>query len=89
VTAPCCEKINDHFTMKIYNPAQESRAQTIKCAVAFAVGGLVGLLFGRWLGGHLERRDRDRQRRERYWSDDSAKIKRRHAREWNQDTVYV
>ena len=50
----------------------------------FGLGGLFGLLIGRWYGGHLERKEQEeRRRQERYWSDSSSKLKRRHPRDWS------
>jgi hypothetical protein len=88
ITAPCEERLNDKFELKLYKPADEKSELFIKAGIIFGLGGLFGLLIGRWYGGHLERKEQERkeqeerQRRERYRSESSSKLKRRHARDW-------
>jgi membrane protein YqaA with SNARE-associated domain len=67
--------------LKIYDPAQEKNQMLIKGAIVAAVGGLLGLVVGRWLGKRSERKAQERQRERMDWSD--RKMKRRlHARDW-------
>jgi len=83
-TAPCTERLNDSFELKVYNPADEKRELLIKAGIIFGLGGLFGLLIGRWYGGHLERKEQEERRKhEGYWSDSSSRLKRRHARDWS------
>ena len=60
VTAPCNERINDHYNIKIYSPQQEAdskkRTMGIIAGVVGVVGCILGLLVGRWWGGHIERK---------------------------------
>jgi len=84
ITAPCKERLNDNFELKIYKPADEKRELLIGAGIIFGLGAVFGLLIGRWYGGHVERKEQEeRRRREKYWSDSSSKVKRRHARDWN------
>jgi hypothetical protein len=65
VTAPCEERIDDNFIIKLYNPEQEKRSQFIKYGIVVGVAGVFGLLIGRWWGGHQERKHQEEQRRRR------------------------
>jgi hypothetical protein len=84
ITGPCVEKLNDRFELRVYNPENERRSQLIKFGLWAGGVGLLGLLVGRWLGMLSERQ---RQKKAIEWesesSEESSKLKRRHAREWN------
>ena len=84
VTAPCEERINDRFCMRIYNPENESRTQFIKYGFGAGIVGILSFLIGRWMGIITERKhEKEGREWERRYSSDGAKLKRRHAREWN------
>lgn len=82
VTAPCNERLNDNYMLKIYDPAQEKKQLLIKGAIVAAVSCLLGVLIGRWWGKRSERKAQERQRQRMDWSDRKTK-RRLHARDWN------
>jgi hypothetical protein len=60
ITAPCEERINDHYTVKVYNPTQEEQLEQRKIGIITGITGLVasilGLAIGRWWEHHVQRR---------------------------------
>lgn len=82
VTAPCEERINDNYMLKIYDPGQEKKRALIKSGIAVALGALVGLIIGRWWGKRSERKARERYRQRMDWSDKKKVRRRLHARDW-------
>jgi hypothetical protein len=69
--------------MEVYNPEKARRSRLTKAAIIVGVGGLLGFIIGRLWGAKRERDAQAARRRWRYDSDSSRKIKRRHARDWD------
>lgn len=86
LTAPCDERINDNYKIKVYNPEQEAAGRRKKMGlIAGAVGlvaGILGFVAGRWIGRRKERRENDMKRKySHYDSSDERKAKKRRALE--------